>query len=101
MRKNVIWIICILFFLSALSVVFLPYFPRPSKGDAVQPWMFWIIFIGGVFFSILLRYYETVHEKEFTEADKISHTPKTKYGWYGLIFSGMAVIAFYLLAIYI
>ncbi len=93
MNKTFIIVFIILFFLSALFVVFPPagnYFG--FSGVEKNPTQ---LFLVGTILTLVVGLLKIFYEKEYEKALKISHTPYAKYGWYTLIFFIIFVFLFY------
>lgn len=97
MKNGVIIILIILFFLSTLFIVFPPndFYSEIMDGN-VSKKLITALIILCLSLPVIIRFLEVKYPKEYQEAEKISHTPKNKYGWYGLIFFFSFFAIFYL-----
>ncbi|MDQ5950393.1 MAG: hypothetical protein QG585_335 [Patescibacteria group bacterium] len=97
MKKRV-FLICVLIFLSLnittvlLAMIILV--PEKYTEDSAKN----IAFLITIPFSLTLTILANKYSSEHKQAQKIMHTPKTKYGWYALIIGMIIISTMYLLA---
>lgn len=99
MRKGIIILLVLLFFISVLFTILPPAdLYRELAGKNVSSWYIILFIILGLIVTSVIGTIEARYPREYKEADRISHTPYAKYGWYAVVFSIVFIICFYLYA---
>lgn len=97
MRKRIVISIVILFFVSALLLIFNPAdFYGELREEPVKIWQTISVLLLGFTISVIIGSLEVTHPEEFGEAKKISFTSHARYGGYALVFAIVFFTCFYL-----
>ncbi len=94
-KKIKVVVIVSFIFISTLLLFFSSDLLVEALGGNKNLW-FWTLTILGLVTTSVLGYFDARHPSEYTEANKIAHTPHNVYGLYALIYFVMFFILFYL-----